>query len=169
MAFAGRYPEKLANLIVVDIGPAIDPSGAERITREIREVPEEFDSFEAVVEHMGKQNRYASDAVLRRRLQYATRQLPNGKVGWRYDLAIREQRRHGTGAPAVDLWAALPKITCPTLLVRGANTDTLSPQVARKMVQVIPNAQLVEVQRAGHMVFEDNPEDFIAAVKRFLG
>jgi pimeloyl-ACP methyl ester carboxylesterase len=54
-------------------------------------------------------------------------------------------------------------------VVRGANTDTLSPQVARKMVQIIPNAQLVEVQRAGHMVFEDNPEDFIAALKRFLG
>ncbi len=169
MAFAGRYPEKLAKLIVVDIGPAIDPSGAERITREIRGVPEEFDSFEAVVDHMSKQNRYASDAVLRRRLQYATRQLANGKVGWRYDLAIREQRRHGTGAPAVDLWPALPKIACPTLVVRGANTDTLSPEVARKMVQIIPDAQLVEVQRAGHMVFEDNPEDFIAAAKRFLG
>jgi pimeloyl-ACP methyl ester carboxylesterase len=168
MAFAGRYPEKLAKLIIVDIGPAIDPAGAERITRELREVPEEFDSFEAVVEHMSKQNRYASAAVLRRRLQYATRQLANGKVGWRYDLAIREQRRHGTGAPAVDLWPALPKITCPTLVVRGANTDTLSPQVARKMVETIPNAQLVEVQRAGHMVFEDNPEDFIAALKRFL-
>ena len=169
LAFASRYPEKVAKLIVVDIGPAIDPAGAERITRELREVPEEFDSFEAVVEHMSKQNRFASDAVLRRRLQYATRHLPNGKVGWRYDLAIREQRRHGTGAPAVDLWPALPKITCPTLVVRGANTDTLSPEVARKMVGTIPHAQLVEVHRAGHMVFEDNPEDFIAAVQRFLG
>jgi pimeloyl-ACP methyl ester carboxylesterase len=169
MAFASRYPEKVAKLIVVDIGPAIDASGAERITREIQGVPEEFDSFEAVVEHMSKQNRYASDAVLRRRLQYATRQLTNGKVGWRYDLAIREQRRHGAGAPAVDLWPALPKITCPTLVVRGANTDTLSSEVARKMVQIIPNAQLVEVQRAGHMVFEDNPEGFIAALKPFLG
>lgn len=169
MAFASRYPEKVAKLIVVDIGPVIDPSGAERITREIREVPEEFDSFEAVVQYASKQNRFASASVLRRRLQYATRQLANGMVGWRYDLAIREQRRHGTGAPAVDLWPALPKISCPTLVVRGANTDTLSPEVARKMVQVIPNAQLVEVQRAGHMVFEDNPEDFIAAVKRFLG
>lgn len=169
LAFASRYPEKAAKLIVVDIGPTIDPSGAERITREIREVPEEFDSFEAVVEYASKQNRFASASVLRRRLQYATRQLPDGKVGWRYDLAIREQRRHGNGAPAVDLWPALPKITCPTLVVRGANTDTLSPEVARRMVQIIPNAQLVEVQRAGHMVFEDNPEDFIAAVKRFLG
>lgn len=168
MAFASSYPEKVAKLIIVDIGPVIDPSGAERITREIREVPEEFDSFEAAVEHMSKQNRFASAAVLRRRLQYATRQLPNGKVGWRYDLAIREQRRHGTGAPAVDLWPALPKITCPTLVVRGANTDTLSPEVARKMVETIRDAQLVEVQRAGHMVFEDNPEDFIVAVKRFL-
>ena len=169
MAFAGRYPEMIERLVIVDIGPTVDPRGGQRITQELQSVPEEFDSFEDVVAYMGGQNRFASDQVLRRRLQYATRQLPNGKIGWRYDLAIREQRRNGTAAPAEDLWPLLPNINAPTLVVRGKETDLLPLEVAQKMVETLPKGQMVEIERAGHMVFEDNPEDFIAAVKDFLG
>lgn len=168
MAFAARYPEKVEQLIIVDVGPTIDPRGAERIQREINAVPEAFDSFDAVVAYMSQQNRYASDTVLRRRLRYATQELPDGTVGWRYDLAIREQSRKGTAPVPVDLWPQLPQITCPTLIVRGVDTDLLSPEVAQQMLETIPNAQLAEVSRAAHMVFEENPEGFIAAVRHFL-
>ena len=168
MAFTARYPEKVQKLIIVDVGPVLDPKGAERIGREIREVPEEFDSFEAIVEYMVKQNRFAADSVLRRRLQYATKELPNGKLGWRYDLAIREQRRQGTVAPAPNLWPALAQITCPTLIVRGTDTDLLSSEAAQQMEEALAQGTLVEVPRAGHMVFEDNPEDFISRLTSFL-
>jgi pimeloyl-ACP methyl ester carboxylesterase len=168
MSFAGRHPDRLQKLIIVDIGPTIDPAGGQRITQELISVPEEFDSFEDVVRYMGRQNRFASDAVLRRRLQYATRKLPNGKVGWRYDLAIRERRRKGAAPPAEDLWPLLPNIACPTLVVRGKQSDLLSAEVAQRMIQTLPNGKLAEVDQAGHMVFEDNPEDFIAAVKSWL-
>lgn len=168
MSFASRHSDKLEKLIVVDVGPTLGQAGSQRISREIQSVPEEFDSFEAVVAYMGQQNRFASDAVLRRRLQYATKELPNGKMGWRYDIAIREQRRKGTAPPPEDLWPSLPDIACPTLIVRGKETDLLSPEVAQRMVETMPDAKLVEVERAGHMVFEDNPTDFIAAVKNWL-
>lgn len=160
MAFTATYPRKVRKLIIVDVGPTIDPCGAARIHQEIKDVPEAFDSFEAVLAHMNEQNTYASDAVLRRRLQYATKALPDGRVGWRYDVAIRDQNRQGTGAPPVDLWSEIPKINCPTLIVRGQDTDLLSPDVAQKMVDAMPHATLVEIARAGHMVFEDNPDDF---------
>ena len=168
MAFASKHSDQLKKLIIVDIGPTVDPAGGARITTEMQQVPEEFDSLDAVVEYMSKQNRFASDRVVRRRLQHATRELPNGKIGWRYDLAIREQRRNGTVPPAEDLWPMLPTINCPTLIVRGKQTDLLPAEVAQKMVETLPDARLVEVDQAGHMVFEDNPEDFIAAVKGWL-
>ncbi len=168
MAFAARCPEKVQKLVLVDVGPVLDSRGSERISREIREVPEEFDSFEAVVRYMNKQNRFASDAVLRRRLEYSTKKLPNGKIGWRYDRAIREQRRQGTTPPPTDLWPAVRSITCPTLIVRGADTDVLSLEVANQMLAAMPNARLVQVPRAGHMVFEDNPAGFLEAVHPFL-
>ncbi len=168
MVYASRHPEQVQKLVVVDVGPASDPRGAERIHREILGVPEEFESFEAVVAHMSGQNRYASDRVLRRRLKYATKELPNGKTGWRYDIAIREQNRQRTAPSPPDLWPMLKNITCPVLIVRGADTDLLPSEVAGQMLDVIPNSRLVEVAKAGHMVFEDNPEGYLEAVREFL-
>ena len=168
LVFASRHPEKLQKLVVVDVGPEMDPKGSQRITQEIADVPEEFDSVEAVFEHMSKQNRFASDAVLRRRIHYAAKELPNGKIGWRYDLEIRESRRRGDSASPMDLWPELPKITCPTLVIRGAETDVLALDTAQRMVKELPKGQLTEVQRAGHMVFEDNPPDTIAVMRKFL-
>jgi len=169
MAFAGNNADKLENLVIVDIGPDLDPRGSERITQELINVPEEFDSFEDVYAYQSKQNRFCSETVLRRRLTYATKELPNGKLGWRYDLEIREQRRNNTGSKQPDLWVNLPGIKCPVLIVRGLETDTLSLETAEKMVEVLPGGRLVHVEKAAHMVFEDNPEGFIQALHEFLG
>lgn len=168
MTFAARYPNNLRQLVLVDIGPDLEPRGAERLRQEVINVPEEFDSFDALVDYMSKQNRFASDRVLRRRLQYASKELSSGKFGWRYDPEIREQRRAGDVASNSDLWPELPKITCPTLLVRGLETDLLATETAQRMVDTIPNCQMVEIPQAGHMVFEDNPDGFHEVVRPFL-
>ena len=109
MAFAGRNPDMLEKLVIVDIGPDIDPVGSARITRELVDIPLEFDSFEDALRHVMGQNRFASEAVMRRRLTYQTRELPSGRIGCRYDPEIREQRRNGTGAtPPRPVGAAQP-------------------------------------------------------------
>ena len=169
MAFAGRNPGMLGKLVIVDIGPDIQPEGSARITRELVEVPQEFDSFDTQFEYMNQQNRFASEPVLRRRLKYASTELPDGKIGWRYDPEIRAQRRDGTGAPPPDLWEPLSRITCPTLIIRGSETDTVSLDVANHMVDVLADGTLVHVDNAAHMVFEDNPEGFNAVLADFLG
>ncbi len=169
MVFTADNLDKVEKLVVVDMGPDIDPRGSERIRQELVSVPEEFDSIEAVTEYMSKQNRFASESVIRRRIQYAIQQLPSGKIGWRYDKEIRESRRRGDVVKSADLWPVVAKISCPTLVVRGAETDILPKDTADKMIETMPNAKLVEVQRAAHMVFEDNPEDFLSAVHGFVG
>ena len=168
MAFAGKNARKIQKLVIIDIGPDLDPKGSGRITQEMIDVPEEFDTFEDVYAYQSKQNRFCSEPVLRRRLTYATKQLPNGKFGWRYDLEVREQRRNNTGSKQPDLWLNLPGIKCPVLIVRGSVTDTLGLDTAEKMVDVLPDGKLVHVDRAAHMVFEDNPEDFIRVLHDFL-
>ena len=168
MAFAGNNARKLESLVIVDIGPDLDPRGSIRITKEIVDVPEEFDSFEDMYAHQAKQNRFCSERVLRRRLAYASKELPDGKYGWRYDLEIREQRRNNTGSKQHDLWANLPGIECPVLIVRGTKTDTLALETAEKMLEVLPNSRLVHVDNAAHMVFEDNPAEFVKVLRDFI-
>lgn len=168
MAFAGQYPERLERLCIVDIGPRIEPAGGNRITEELRSLPPQFDNFEDALAHVQTGNRFASESVMRRRLGGQTFETSDGKIGWKFDPAIREQRINGTAAPAADLWPALERITCPTLVVRGTETDLLTEETARQMIDTLDQGNLVEIERAGHMVFEDNPADFIAAVKNWL-
>ena len=168
MAFAGQYPERLERLCIVDIGPRIEPAGGNRITEELRNLPPQFDNFEDALAHVQTGNRFASESVMRRRLGGQTYETSDGKIGWKFDPTIREQRINGTAAPAADLWPALERITCPTLVVRGTETDLLTEETAQQMIDTLAQGTLVEIERAGHMVFEDNPADFIAAAKNWL-
>ncbi|MBV8037757.1 alpha/beta hydrolase [Roseateles sp.] len=48
------------------------------------------------------------------------------------------------------LWAAYERLSCPTLLIRGADSDLLSTETARAMTQRGPLARLVELPGVGH-------------------
>ena len=129
---------------------------------------EEYGSLEELFQIQRKKWEFISDEVLRRRLTYETKTLPNGKVGFRYDLEIRQQWREDRLPANADLWPVIANITCPTLIVRATETDTLPLDVAQRIVEVIPNARLVHVEQASHMVMEDNPQGFLEAVVEFL-
>jgi esterase len=168
LVFTARHPAMVTRLIIVDIGPEGDPRGTARITREIIAAQEEYTSFEALFEAQQKSNPLLSPEVLRRRLTYQTKTLPNGTIGWRYDVEIRRQWREDRRPPQEDLWPATATIPCPTLIVRGLETDVLPLHVAQRMVQVMPKAQLAHVEQAAHMVMEENPEGFLRVVRDFL-
>lgn len=166
--FAANHPARLTALVIVDIGPETDPRGTSRMAAEFRNAPEEFESLEALVAASQAANPRAPEAVLRRRLQYQTKPLPNGKLGWRYDKLIRDQWQAGTRPAGPDLWSAAAKIRCPTLVLRGAETDIFPIEVAKRMLDVIPSSRLAEIPNAGHMTFEENAADSIAAIGAFL-
>jgi pimeloyl-ACP methyl ester carboxylesterase len=66
------------------------------------------------------------------------------------------------------MWKALEKLPCPALVVRGAASDVMSADVADRMVdEVLPNATLEVIPRAGHSVMLDNPKEFERALCRF--
>jgi non-heme chloroperoxidase len=60
------------------------------------------------------------------------------------------------------------RITCPTLVVRGSESDIFSEATMQRMQEVIPDCTSVTVPRAGHLVPGDNPADFLAAVQGLL-
>ena len=67
------------------------------------------------------------------------------------------------------LWKALEAIPCPTLVVRGAASDVLSPECADRMVEeALRDGRLAVVPRASHSVMTDNPEAFRKAVCGFV-
>ena len=65
------------------------------------------------------------------------------------------------------LWASYDRVTCPTLLLRGAESDLLSPATAQAMTQRGPKARLREFAGVGHAPTLVAP-DQVAAVREFL-
>ena len=65
------------------------------------------------------------------------------------------------------LWASYDALRCPTLVVRGAQSDLLSRQTAQAMTQRGPKAALVEFEGVGHAPTLIAPEQ-VAVVREFL-
>jgi len=171
IAFTAANPAKVDKLVIVDIGPDIDPRGAGRVSRMAAEAPEDFASVDEAVHYLRQHaavSSAAAEAALRYRVEHGVKMRPDGRYAWKYDRFLRDQRRGGT-VPPVDLWPAVRRITAPTLIVRGSESDVFSPETAKRMLDLIPGSQLVEIPGAGHSVPAEAPEAFERAVRRFLG
>jgi len=166
--FAGTQPARVERLVIVDIGPEIAPVGRARVGALMAGAPERFESVEDVITHMRANAPLYTEAMLRHRAQHAVRPLPGGGFTWKYDRALREAIRQGRMRVPADLWAQWRAITCPTLLVRGALSDILSDETAKRMVDELPAARLVVVPGAGHTVPGDQPAAFQSLLREFL-
>jgi esterase len=166
--YAGAHPARVTRLVVVDIGPDIAPEGRLRVGRIMAGTPERFDTIEDVLAYQRQNNPRYTEALLRARVQHGVRPLPGGGFTWKYDRGLRELVRGGRWSDPIDLWPAWAALACPTLLVRGAESDILTADIARKMVDAQPKARLVEVPNAGHTVPGDQPEAFVRLLREFL-
>jgi pimeloyl-ACP methyl ester carboxylesterase len=68
-----------------------------------------------------------------------------------------------------ELWQSLSCITCPTLVMKGQASAILSKRTAEKMVnEVLPQASLSIIPRAGHALMVDNPDAFAQQLTDFV-
>jgi pimeloyl-ACP methyl ester carboxylesterase len=169
IGYAGRHADRLSALVLVDVGPETRSEGARRIADFVA-APAEFDSVEDAVERALAFNPRRDATLLRRSLQQNLRRLPSGKLTWKHDRRHRgkvdmdalAQRRRA-------LWTEIPKITCPTLVVRGGRSDVFHDEDAAKLAETLPRGEWVRVEDAGHTVQGDNPQGLVAELRRFLG
>ena len=113
--------------------------------------------------------------ALMRMARYGLREGDDGRYSLKMDPKLRADRPDDEASAAQEeaftklQWGALEKLPCPALVVRGAASDILSPDIADKMVdEVIPNATLAVVPQAAHSVATDNPDGFAEAVCKFV-
>ena len=60
-------------------------------------------------------------------------------------------------------------VALPVMLVVGANSPPLFHQLSRRLLELLPRSELVTIPDASHVVQEDNPAAFNAALLAFLG
>lgn len=177
--FAGRHPERIAGLVLVDIGPEVDARGRLRIRQDVESnVAPTFATVEDYARALSLAYPAARPAALLHMAEHGLRRREDGRFELKMDPALRGAMGSSAGgadAEALEAesekaqWEALAKISCPTLVVRGAASDILSPDVADRMVEdVLQKGRLAVVAQAGHSVMTDNPEGFREAVAAFV-
>jgi len=169
MAWAGRHSERLAGLVIVDVGPEIRMAGVQKIAAFTSE-QKLLDSIDEVIERALAFNPRRDPRLLRLSLRHNLRQTPKGQWMWKYD-----QRHRGKAEPGAYerrrelLWDAVAKISCPTLVVRGAQSDVFHDEDAERLTAALPRGRWVRVENAGHTVQGDNPAGLLTELRGFLG
>lgn len=162
--YAAAHPERVARLVIVDIGPELSSTGKEQFQRRIAGLPAAFNSVEEAVRQMKLIQPYYAEDFIRNLMKYSLKCDESGRFIFKYDPCL-----YSAGLGSLEwMWGDLVKIACPTLVVHGTESELLLPEVARRMVEVLPSGTLVDIERAGHNLPGDNPEAFAAAVSRFL-
>jgi len=178
MLFASRHPERMAGLVIVDIGPDIDPRGTTRIRMDVdQNLAPRFASVAEYARALSIAYPAATPTALDRMARHGLRQREDGLFELKMDPALRGgmvARDRDDIDPSDPMspeaqWKMLAGIPCPTLVIRGAASDILSADTADEMVdEVLANGRLEVVARAGHSVMTDNPEGFEKAATGFL-
>jgi esterase len=169
MAYAAHHPGRIERLVIVDIGPDIAAAGRARIGGALAATPEHFATLEQARAWIRAANVRYTERALQQRVAHGVRATADGGFSWKYDRAIRDAIRAGRWEDPIDLWPAWCALACPTLLIRGVDSDVLSAETAKQMVARCSHARLVEVADAGHSVPAEQPDRFLALIDEFLG
>ena len=170
LAWAGAHSRRLAALVLVDVGPEVRQAGVRKIAAFTSEATP-LDSVEEFVTRALAFNPRRDATLLRRSLLHNLRRMPDGKWMWKYDQRHRGRALDPAAAERRRelLWSAVAKVSCPTLVVRGAESDVFHDEDAERLARALPDGRWVKVAGAGHTVQGDNPAGLLVALREFLG
>ena len=164
--YTARNPDKVKGLVIVDTGPEIRARGADRIRR-FRELPDDMDTYQEFADRVQEYTGRTREQVMGA-LKYSIRQRSDGKWSWKYDKLLRTPGSQPAGWGPDKLWECVASIRCPTMVIRGGDSDLFTPEVMERMLELIPGSMGAVVPRAGHLVAGDNPVDFLASLHELL-
>jgi pimeloyl-ACP methyl ester carboxylesterase len=180
MQLALRHPELLRALVVVDIAPTDYPETGGR-TDDPDEEASPFAAFIAAMQQIRLDDlgsREEADAALRAAvpsdmvraflLQSLVRDGVGPDGGWRWrlnlDILARDlgELRRFPSVPSGATYGG------PVLWIAGASSSYVLDRDRARMDELFPATRLVRIKHAGHWVHSEQPEVFLATLRRFL-
>jgi pimeloyl-ACP methyl ester carboxylesterase len=169
-------PVAVNKLVLNDVGPAIEWASIVRIGTYLG-APVTFDSVQqgadamwAISKGFGPHTPEQWLALSRPMLKPVSN-APGSKLRLHYDPALAVPFKQATEQSTLQgekmLWQLYDNISAQTLLLRGADSDLLSPATAQAMGQRGPKARLIEFAGVGHAPTL-MASDQLAAVSDFL-
>ena len=168
MALAAQTGSPIQRLVLNEAGPVVSLASLQRIGSYVGDTQAfaTIEQAEAYVRVVCAPFGPHSDAQWR---QITEAWMKKAEDGWRpnYDPRIAEVYRATMPDKDLELWPLYDAMRCPTLVLRGAQSDLLSAETTREMASRGPKARVFEVKGVGHAPSLMH-EDQIAVVREFL-
>jgi pimeloyl-ACP methyl ester carboxylesterase len=168
MVAASLPKSPVAQLVVNDVGPVIEGVALARIADYFGADPTfaTYDEIDRYVRQISAPFGPLTDDQWAHVVGTNVRQRADGRWGLAYDPGIAVPFRQQPAPPA--LWSVWDAIACPTLVLRGAQSDLLSAATAAEMAQRGPRPRVVEFAGVGHapMLLVADQVDAVAAFLR---
>jgi pimeloyl-ACP methyl ester carboxylesterase len=174
VAEAPEQSEVARGLVLVDVAHQMEEGGRERIGSFMTAAPDGFASLDEAADAIASYNPNRPRPTDLTGLAKNLRQREDGRWVWHWDPRFMSGKPGSQDETRVslvheeNLSNAARNITVPTLLVRGRVSDLLSEDGARDLLELVPHAEFVDVEGAGHMVAGDKNDLFNDAIVGFL-
>lgn len=164
---AGSLRGRIGRLVMNDMGPALNPAAVARIRSYVTAPPDfaTMTEFEAFLRQVYRPYGFLSDVEWRRMAETSVRRRDDGRLTVHYDPAV--MRVFAETAGDFEAWAEYDRVQCPTLVLRGAESDLLLLQVAEEMTRRGPKARLEVIAGCGHAPALNVPEQ-TTLIEEFL-
>ena len=168
MLLAAQPNTPLKRLVLNDIGAVITAASMARIGNYVGKDPRFTDiaAAEQYIRTVSAPFGPLTDAQWRHMTEHNVKRLPDGQWCLNYDPDIAQAFRKSEPKDIV-LWKVYDNLRCPTLLLRGADSDLLLRETAVEMTNRGPKPLLIEFAGVGHAPAL-MADDQIAAVREFL-
>jgi len=150
MLMAAMPNSPIRRLVLNDVGPFLPLASIQQI-RSYVSLQQEFSDIHEAERYLREiyvSFGSISDDDWKKLAVQGVRCLPNGKLALNYDPSIAHN--FSIISHDIDIWPMYDNITCPTLVLRGENSDILSAGTAEQMTQRGARAQLVTFKDCGH-------------------
>lgn len=160
--YAGTHPERMAKLIVEDVGPERTNEIASGFARRVQQEEQGWASEDELVASLMRGGGKTSEELQRNYAHFGSKRREDGRIVWKRDPNLVQ------GFVPTELWAQVLKIKCPTIYILGGASTIVPPETQQKLRDNLPAVQIVTMPKLGHYPHQEAPEDYIRTVQGFL-
>jgi len=152
MALAAQAGTPVQRIVINDAGPVISKVSLERIASYVGMAPifPDLAAAERLVRATSATFGPHTDAEWRFLTEVVVRKNADGTLRMHYDPKLAEPFRALMPEKDLELWPLWDAIRCPTLVLRGAQSDLLAAATCEQMKRRGPKATVVEIPGVGH-------------------
>ena len=178
--FTGLYPDRVKKLVCIEgLGPSpkmLADRAALPYADRWREwiankrtaagrIPKRYPDFDGVLKRMMAENAYLTADQARHLTEHGVNRNEDGSWSWKFDNHLNVWPFDDM--PMAEITALWEAITCPTLLLYGADSWASNPAKDGRDAH-FRNARTVEFENAGHWLHHDQFDRFMGELREFL-